>query len=159
MRKLVLTTITSLLTTMTLDASECIIMKDLNVQFKNDSAIYETADELTEIKEFAEFLKDTDLFVLIEGHTNHYAKATYNLELSTKRAEKVKDELISLGVKPNNIKAMGFGESTPLYDNQTVDGTEKNRRVVAEVFNTKDELNKYLINAEERISSIKFLEQ
>lgn len=88
MRKLVLTTITGLLTTMALDASECIIMKDLNVQFKNDSAIYETADELTEIKEFAEFLKDTDLFVLIEGHTNHYAKATYNLELSTKELKK-----------------------------------------------------------------------
>ncbi len=159
MKKLVLTSMVGLFSVITLNASECIMVKDLNVQFENASTVYETAAEQNEIMEYAKFLKETDLFALIEGHTNHYATATYNLELSTNRAEKVRNELISLGVNPANVKAMGFGESTPLYDNQTVDGADKNRRVIAEVFNTAEELNNYLDSAKDRISPIKFKEQ
>lgn len=159
MKKIVITTIAGLLTTMTLNAEDCIMAKDLNVQFINASTKYETQDEYTKIKEYAEFLKQTDLYAIIEGHTNHYAPARYNYELSQKRAEKVKAELITLGVESSKIKALAYGESKPLYDNNTSDGAEKNRRVTAEVFNTKESLNNYASTEAEQIAVKKFQEQ
>ena len=99
------------------------------------------------------------MYAVIEGHTNHYAPAKYNYELSTKRAEKVKNELITLGVSSSKIKSLGFGESSPLYDNSTVDGADKNRRVVGEIFNTEEQLNNYVNSAQTKIAERKYQEQ
>lgn len=159
MKKIVLTSIVGILSTITINASDCIMAKDLNVQFINDSTKYETHNEVLKIEEYAEFLKKSDLYAVIEGHTNHYAPAKHNLELSTKRAEKVKNELIALGVPSSKIKSLGFGETSPLFEKNSVDATEKNRRVVGEIFNTEEELNNYVNSSKLKIAEKKYQEQ
>jgi OOP family OmpA-OmpF porin len=125
-------------------ADDCIMVKELNVQFENDSTVYmDEQAEMQEMQEFADFIKQTDLYVLIEGHTNTISTIAYNEDLSAGRAHKVKEELINLGVNENHIDSAGFGELLPLYDNNTDEGLEKNRRVIAEVFNSKEELDLY----------------
>lgn len=159
MKKIGLSLIIGLATTLSLNAADCIMAKDLNVQFINASTKYETQSEVTKIEEYADFLKESDLYAIIEGHTNHYAPAKYNYELSQKRVNKVKEKLISLGVDPLKIKSLAFGESKPLYDNNTKEGAEKNRRVSAEIFNTNEELNNYMRQAQQELSTKKFQEQ
>ena len=82
MRKIISMSIVGICATLTLNAEDCIIAKDLNVQFKNDSAVYQTSLEYDKVKEYADFLKETDLYAIIEGHTNNSATARHNHELS-----------------------------------------------------------------------------
>jgi len=140
-------------------AEDCIMVKDLNVQFKNDSTVYSNNEEQNKIANFASFMEKTNLYAVIEGHTSSISSATYNYVLSTKRANKVRLELIKLGVAKNHIRSMGFGESSPLYDNSTEEGVAKNRRVIAEVFNSTKELNTYIKSEKNRIKTIVLIEQ
>ena len=139
-------------------AQDCIMVKDLNVAFKNASTTYMNNAEKQEVADFAKFLKETGLYALIEGHTSSSASAQYNYDLSTARAVKVLNSLKKLGVNPKQIRAMGFGESSPLYDNHTSEGI-KNRRVIAEVFNSRSELMDYIASEKTRIKNIKYQEQ
>ena len=140
-------------------AENCIMVADLNVEFKNDSTVYMNAEERKEIVEFADFLKEHNLYAVVEGHTSNIAPATYNYDLSSKRATKVRSELIKLGVKPAQVNSLGFGESSPLYDNNTESGAQKNRRVIAEVFNSEAELAEYVASEKTRTAKIKYQEQ
>jgi chemotaxis protein MotB len=54
---------------------------------------------------------------------------TSNEVLSQKRAEAVRQYLISAGVKPDMISARGFGEANPIASNKTAQGRAQNRRV------------------------------
>ena len=159
MKKIIASSIISLGLVSSLYAADCIMVADLNVEFKNDSTVYMDNKEKEEVVNFAKFLKETGLYAVVEGHTSKFAAAPYNYELSTKRAVKVRSELINLGVKPSHIRAMGFGESSPLYDNNSEIGAQKNRRVIAEVFNDSAELSSYMASEKARISSIKYNEQ
>ena len=141
------------------ECKNCIMVADLNVEFKNNSIVYINDSERKEVADFADFLKKTDLYAVIEGHTSKFAAAPYNYKLSSDRASKVRAELIKLGVRSSQIKSLGFGESSPLYDNNTDAGAQKNRRVIAEVFNTADELSQYISSESKRIKNIKFKEQ
>jgi len=140
-------------------ADECIIVADLNVEFKNDSTTYMNSDERAEVAEFAEFIKTYDLYTVVEGHTSKFATASYNYDLSSRRAEKVRSELIKLGVRPEQVSALGFGESSPLYDNNTELGAQQNRRVIAEVFNSPDELSEYIAAEKSRTAHLLLKEQ
>ncbi len=159
MKKIITMSFVGICATLTLNAEDCIIAKDLNVQFKNDSAVYQTSLEYDKVKEYADFLKETDLYAIIEGHTNNSATARHNHELSQKRTAKVKQDLINLGVNPNKLQALGYGESKPKFDNNTSDGMDKNRRVISDVFNTAEELNNYYANAKSYVDKNKFIEQ
>ena len=159
MKKLVVMSLLGFLSSLSLNAADCIMVKELNVQFKNASTVYSDSEQIKEIREYAQFLKDTDLFTVIEGHTSSLANAKYNYDLSSDRAVIVRAELINLGVEPSKIKALGFGETTPLYENSTEEGASKNRRVVGEVFNSGEELNNYVNTQKNRISNIKYTEQ
>ena len=65
----------------------------------------------------------------ISGHTDSTASATYNKDLSQRRAQSVVDYLISKGFQRKNFVAVGYGEEVPVADNGTEAGRALNRRV------------------------------
>jgi outer membrane protein OmpA-like peptidoglycan-associated protein len=65
----------------------------------------------------------------IEGHTDSRGNANANQLLSQKRAEAVRDALVSAGVAASRITAIGLGESAPVASNDSDEGRAKNRRV------------------------------
>ena len=68
--------------------------------------------------------------VEIAGHTDNIGTAAYNLTLSKRRAEAVKDFLTKKGIDARRIMAVGFGKSRPLASNDDEEeGRELNRRV------------------------------
>lgn len=68
--------------------------------------------------------------ILVEGHTDSAGSDAYNLTLSKNRAQAVTDYLVTQGnVSRGRIETKWYGESQPKYDNSTVEGRAKNRRV------------------------------
>ncbi|MDR2081776.1 MAG: OmpA family protein [Campylobacteraceae bacterium] len=77
--------------------------------------------------------KDLDNFenviVKTEGHTDAVGSKWYNLKLSQKRANVVKNELIKSGISPSQIDTDGYGLEQPVKTNATEEGRAANRRV------------------------------
>ena len=71
--------------------------------------------------------------VVVEGHTDSSGDSSFNQQLSEKRAEAVKTELVANGAKAEKISTVGHGESKPVADNSTREGRAKNRRVEIKV--------------------------
>lgn len=67
------------------------------------------------------------------GHTDSIGSDEYNLQLSERRAEAVKDYLVSQGIDANRIRTEGMGERQPVADNTTSEGRAENRHVLIEV--------------------------
>lgn len=68
----------------------------------------------------------------LEGHTDNIGSDGYNMKLSQRRAESVKKYLVEkFGIAESRISAVGYGESMPVAPNDTAEGRQKNRRVVA----------------------------
>jgi outer membrane protein OmpA-like peptidoglycan-associated protein len=66
----------------------------------------------------------------VDGHTDSKADDDFNLKLSQKRAEAVRDYLVSVGKVPAaRVSAKGYGETCPLQSNLTEAGRTANRRV------------------------------
>jgi len=70
-----------------------------------------------------------DLKLQVEGYTDAIGSEEYNQTLSEKRAEAVRDYLVSSGVSMNNVAAQGLGKADPVADNSTSAGRKLNRRV------------------------------
>jgi OOP family OmpA-OmpF porin len=75
--------------------------------------------------------------IVSTGHTDSTGSSEYNMDLSMRRAEAVKDYLIGKGIDSNNIKTAGAGESQPFADNATAEGRAENRHVEIEVTSTR----------------------
>lgn len=68
--------------------------------------------------------------VVIEGHTDSYGGDETNMALSKKRAESVRDYLITrLAIPSFRLNADGFGETRPIANNETDQGRARNRRI------------------------------
>lgn len=67
--------------------------------------------------------------VEVAGHTDHIGTVAYNQVLSEKRAQSVKDYMVSKGISASRLKAVGYGKSRPIATNTTKEGRAKNRRV------------------------------
>ncbi len=70
-----------------------------------------------------------DLKLQIEGYTDAIGSDEYNQTLSDKRAEAVRDYIVTSGVSMNNVAARGMGKADPVADNSTAKGRQLNRRV------------------------------
>jgi outer membrane protein OmpA-like peptidoglycan-associated protein len=66
--------------------------------------------------------------IVVVGHTDNVGDEQYNLELSLKRAHSVKSFLIENEIT-NTIETKGYGESKPLYENNSIENKTANRRV------------------------------
>lgn len=71
--------------------------------------------------------------VRVVGHTDNVGSASYNMQLSQQRASAVAAELVSDGVNPARIVAVGRGEDRPIASNLTPEGRAQNRRVVIRI--------------------------
>ena len=67
--------------------------------------------------------------IRIEGHTDSVGSEAYNMDLSRRRAEAVKNLLVQRGVADSRLEVVAFGESLPVATNDTEAGRQKNRRV------------------------------
>jgi len=76
-----------------------------------------------------------DLVVEVAGHTDSVGTDAYNLDLSQRRAESVRQYLIDKGVDSGNLSAKGYGESQPIESNDTEEGRDENRRVNLRILN------------------------
>jgi len=70
-----------------------------------------------------------DLRLEIQGHTDSDGSADYNLQLSQRRAESVRQYLLLFGIEPSRLQAKGYGESMPVVPNNSEENKAKNRRV------------------------------
>ena len=100
-----------------------------NLEFASSKAIILSAskpslDELSKV-----MLENESFNLLISGHTDNVGKAQTNLSLSKRRAEAVEAYLIAKGVDKARMTVKYFGETTPIADNNTAEGRQKNRRV------------------------------
>ncbi len=107
------------------------------IQFKSGSAeidpkTYGVLDEAGEI-----LVKWKELEVEIGGHTDSQGSEKFNLDLSEKRANSVRDYILNKfsDINPDNITAAGYGESKPIAPNDTAEGRKTNRRVEFRVLN------------------------
>jgi outer membrane protein OmpA-like peptidoglycan-associated protein/Tol biopolymer transport system component len=99
-----------------------------NILFETNSAEMNQRNR-TIVEQFAEYLKlNTSLKVGIYGHTDNQGSPEDNLLLSEKRAKAVYDYLISLGISNARLSYKGFGETKPLFSNDTADHKAMNRR-------------------------------
>src|SRR5436305_7651708 len=72
---------------------------------------------------------DPSLKIAVEGHTDNVGGTAMNQSLSEKRANAVRDYLVSAGISGDHITANGKGEEAPIATNKTAAGRQQNRRV------------------------------
>ncbi|HTP28075.1 MAG TPA: OmpA family protein [Anaeromyxobacteraceae bacterium] len=73
--------------------------------------------------------KYSDDHVRVEGYTDSKGRSSRNKALSRRRAEAVKQVLVSRGVKEAQVTAVGLGAVKPIASNKTVAGRATNRRI------------------------------
>jgi outer membrane protein OmpA-like peptidoglycan-associated protein len=74
--------------------------------------------------------KDPKMRVEVQGHTDGVGTEKYNMKLSIKRANAVRDYLIKKGkIAADRLTAVGFGKTKPIATNDTKEGRAQNRRV------------------------------
>jgi peptidoglycan-associated lipoprotein len=77
----------------------------------------------------AEFLRRrTAVRVTIEGHADSRGTNEYNLALGERRANAVKDYLVSLGIAADRLSVVSKGEEQPLCGEQAESCWSQNRR-------------------------------
>lgn len=135
-----------------------------NIYFASGKAILSDLSK-KELEKIANIMYDnSNASFIIEGHTDSGGDKDYNIRLSQDRANAVMNYLIKLGVRPSNLKSIGYGFSKPLYNNRSSDGRQLNRRVEIRYIeggfeNYKEPIivlraNEHIIKKKETLSSI-----
>lgn len=100
-----------------------------NVLFDFDRASLKSGG-IRAVEKLVGFLREyPNRSVMIEGFTDNVGSASYNKELSRRRAEAVQQAMIEEGIDPGRIKVRGYGERFPVANNNTEAGRQNNRRV------------------------------
>jgi peptidoglycan-associated lipoprotein len=101
-------------------------LKDIYFDFDSSELRTDTRETLAAN---AEWLKqNASVRVEIEGHSDDRGTNEYNMALGAKRAQVMRDYLITLGVPANRLSTISFGEEVPVCTEQTDECWAKNRR-------------------------------
>jgi len=96
-----------------------------------DATLSRSGEEV--LKELSLMLKAKPWRIMVEGHTDNQAISTprylSNWELSSARASSVTRYLITQGVSPLRLSAIGYADTRPISSNSSEQGRAKNRRV------------------------------
>lgn len=98
----------------------------LNIYFALNSDQPLSTDQMQNL--LIMLMNNKTMKVEIGGHTDNFGAEEYNLNLSQRRANAVRNYLIKSGADASRITAIGYGTSKPVASNQTKEGRRKNRR-------------------------------
>ena len=113
----------------TRDSARGLIVNMSDVLFDTGSADLKPGAREKLAKISGILLAHPGLTLQVEGHTDSVGTDEFNMELSGRRADGVRDYLAQEGVPPSTITAKGFGKTQPVASNDTPDGRQRNRRV------------------------------
>ncbi len=99
----------------------------VSINFDYDSSTL-TTNARRQLSENAEWIKNNNHTVQIEGHCDSRGSSEYNLALGERRAKAVKNYLVSLGVDSKRLTIISYGEEKPLDPADTEEAYAKNRR-------------------------------
>jgi outer membrane protein OmpA-like peptidoglycan-associated protein len=113
----------------TRDTARGLIVNLSDVLFNFDQATLkpEAREKLAKVSGI--LLAYPTLHMNLEGHTDSIGSDEYNMKLSQRRADAVRDYLTSNGIGSANVQAVGLGKSGPVASNDTAAGRQQNRRV------------------------------
>jgi len=103
-----------------------IVFEDVHFDFDRYSLRPEAVRTLDEA--VAVLQRNPDVRVEIEGHTCNIGTAEYNMALGERRANSVKDYLVSRGIAASRFSTVSYGEERPKYDNAREETRRLNRR-------------------------------
>jgi flagellar motor protein MotB len=95
-------------------------------------------ESMTELDNLVTLLSENKSLIMeIGGYTDSTGSSQYNLALSEKRALSVVNYLIKKGISADRLKYKGYGNTSPLGDNVTIEGRKLNRRTEAKIIELK----------------------
>lgn len=106
-----------------------------NIHFDYNSDLIKGQDNLSIIRSVGDYLKkNPHTYVFVEGHTDERGAEAYNLALGSRRANSVRNLLVSEGVSPDNIFTISYGKERPLVLDHHEGGWSQNRRAEFKVY-------------------------
>lgn len=100
-----------------------------DVLFDIDKSDLKPGGERT-VRKLSDFLREYPGYrVRVEGYTDSTGEASYNQELSLRRAQSVQNQLLEDGISSDRVEVQGLGEDYPKATNTTSAGRQENRRV------------------------------
>ena len=113
----------------TRDSARGLIVNMSDVLFDTGSADLKPGAREKLAKISGILLAHAGLTLQVEGHTDSVGTDEFNMELSGRRADAVRDYLAQEGVPASSMSAKGFGKTQPVASNDTPEGRQRNRRV------------------------------
>lgn len=104
-----------------------ITLQNLFFGFNSSEILPESNAQLERLYRF--LLKNGNLKIELVGHTDNIGSSDYNMDLSLRRAQAVRQVLIQKGISATRIMATGKGSTQPVASNDTDENRQKNRRV------------------------------
>ena len=100
------------------------------VFFATNKSILTTASRDTLRKQAAWMRKNKDITVTVEGHADERGTREYNLALGDRRANAVKDYLLTYGISGGRIAVISYGKERPVNSGSSPLAWSQNRRSV-----------------------------
>ncbi len=104
-----------------------IIFRNILFDFDKSNIKPESFAVLDEVVEY--LATNKGLKMEIQGHTDNKGTDEYNMKLSYKRSDSVRNYIVGKGIAPERLKVSGFGFSKPVAPNDTEENRTRNRRV------------------------------
>jgi peptidoglycan-associated lipoprotein len=105
------------------------------ITFEYDSSLVKGPANLQTLHQIAYYLRShAYVYVFIEGHTDERGPQAYNLALGARRANTVRNMLISEGINPDNLFTISYGKERPVMMESHEESHAQNRRVEFKVY-------------------------
>ncbi len=103
------------------------IVTNINFDFNHTNVRGDVRNRLSRVIQLLKEMPQIDVQII--GYTDDIGSAQYNLSLSVRRAESVRDYLVTRGIDGTRLSVAGRGKTEPLVSNSTPEGRAVNRRV------------------------------
>ena len=118
---------------LTIDEKEVVRRAFENTEFETNKAVIRPVS-FSSLNELATLLSEHPTWKLrVIGHTDNMGTAEWNMELSRRRTESVRDYLANRKINTERFIISWHGEEQPIADNSSSEGRQRNRRVAYEI--------------------------